>query len=319
MFFRLIQFAVLLSLLGGCGGTGGTGGGGATDDPLEITVPDTMINYGDRIVVSWAGGDVTRLDIDRYNGTNFAVTENQASGSITDRPAADTIYRVIGFTAAGETVRATLTVKVRPSTKSFLIVGGKSDPLVPQVVSELRKITTGHISWGEKIPSTPVAPVIIILDSGTFGSADEPRIRALLSTGAHLLLVKKSALKLAGVQGDDHDISSISGWFGAATTGYIDHGGYEVVNAVENFPLSLVHIGKNIGGGPDGITIALPVSPSARLILKDEVGRVGAFVYAPPIGGRLAHLGALSFGPSDNQADLRAAFLAECRWLADYQ
>lgn len=312
--------ATALVVAAGCGGSqsGGGGGGGGNNDPLQFTIPDTTIAYGDRVTISWTSDNVQRMDTDRTSGTNFVVEQGDTSGSIVDRPAVDTIYRIKGVTFDEGYATATLTVKVRPSTKSFLVIAGKGDPLALQVISELRSVTTGPLYRGEQVPSTPIADVIVILDSASFSQAEEPRVRSLLSAGGRLLLLKHTVLKLAGAGGSNHDISVLSSWFGGATAGFVDHGGYPVVNNLDNVPCSLVQVGLTSGGGESGIVVVHPVAQDAELMMVDDSGRVAAFGFRPSIGGRIVHLGALSFGPSTSHQVMRSVFLGACRWLADY-
>lgn len=318
-----VPLTAFLILVSGCGGSSdagatGGGGGGSTNDALKIDVPDTVIDYGDHVTITWTGKDLQYMDTDRTSGSNFEIDRAHTSGSVVDRPAADTTYKLVGVTKDEGFARATVTVRVRPSTKSFLVVGSKGDKLVPQAIKELRDITTGVVSWGQKIPSTPVADVLVLLDSGSFDKNEEPKVRALLQQGARLLLVNRTIRKLAGAESpDDHDLSSVESWFGANYVSTI-YGGCDILNTATDLPLSLVQIGRNSGGGPEGTTIVMNLDPGATVIWQDEVKRTSAFVRLPALGGRLAHMGALSFGPSDAHAIMKAVFLAECRWLADY-
>lgn len=320
-FLKSMGVALFAAAIAGCGGAGGGagGGGGSNNEPLEITVPDTIIDYGDRVTVSWTGEDLQYMDTDRQS-TNFGITRNQTSGSISDRPATDTTYRIRGVTRSEGYVSATVTVRVRPSKKSFLVVGSKSDPLVLQIVSQLKGITTGSVSLGQKIPSTPIADVFVILDSGTFDTTDEPRVRSLLSQGGRILLLSRSINELAGVtKPEGTDIKNVQSWFGANWV-YSHFGGCEVLNTHESVPISLVHVGNDNGSGdPDGTIAVKGLQAGATPLWQDEAKRTAAFVFKPSIGGRLAHMGGLSFGPSHVHEVLRDLFLAECRWLADYE
>lgn len=316
LYFALIACASLT----GCGGTSQTDrGGGSEHEPIPVTVTDDVIDYGDTFMVTWKGDNLRFMDPDRTNGTNFSVERTQTSGSIIDRPATDTTYRLKGVTKGDRYARATVTVKVRLSKKSFLIVGSKSDPLLEPMVRELRGITTGAVTIGQKIPSTAIADVIVILDSGSFGQADEPKVRTLLAQGGRLLLLKGTINKLAGaVNLGDTDLSSIQAWIGAERV-YRDFGSYDVLNTLTDVPLSLVHAGNTNGGGETaGTVVVMSLDSGVVPLWQDRVKRVAAFVHKPAIGGRVAHMGGLSFGPSRVHEVLRGIFLAECRWLADY-
>lgn len=318
---RLASLALLGLVALGCGGTGqSTTGGGSQFEPIAVTVSDEVIDYGDTFTVSWKGDNLRFMNTDRSNGTNFSVGRTQTSGSITDRPATDTTYLLKGLTKSDTYARATVRVKVRPSSKSFLIVGSKADPLIDPMVSELKGITTGAVTVGQKIPSTPVADVIVISDSASFDQTDEPRVRALLAQGGRLLLLKSTINKLAGaVNLGDKDLSSIRAWAGAERV-YRDFGGYDVLNTLADVPLSLVHAGNNNGGGETaGTVVVMRLDPGVVPLWQDRVKRVAAFVHKPALGGRIAHMGGLSFGPSHVHEVLRGVFLAECRWLADYR
>ena len=141
--YRCAILTVCSLAVWGCGGSSGggnTGGGGSDHDPIKVTVPGTVIEYGDRVTVSWSGKDLLTMDTDRVSGTNFAIGREQTSGSISDRPAADTTYRIEGLTKSDRPAKGEVTVRVRKSSKSFLIVGSETDPLVPEIVQELSLI-----------------------------------------------------------------------------------------------------------------------------------------------------------------------------------
>ncbi len=304
---RFSTFLGVLLSLGNVGCGGGTTGSG--NQALGISASTKTINYGDSVTISWGGSGLQRIV---QSGTNFPVPSSEVSGSVIDQPASDATYSIDAIDASGNDETASVTVKVRPSTKQFLVIGDQSVAGVPQTTQLIQAITATQVATSLTVPSPLTADVVVLLPSASMGSADQATITTYLQSGGRVILIAEAPAKLATGNANSSDISSIGSWFAGATKiqGYT---GSNVVTTNPGLPLSTTLYGDTTGA----CDMVLPVSSTATLLEQASGQADPAFLYRPTIGGRVAYIARVGLGSSAIDASDNGVLAAICRWAAD--
>jgi hypothetical protein len=306
---RLV-LCVIAATAFGCGGKGGLG----PDQPsLRLTSSAQTVPYGQTVTVNWSSRSISSIGT---TSTNFMVGSNQLNGSLIDRPASDTTYRIAGTGTDGRRYDSTVTVRVAPSTRRFVVVADQSLAGMPQMTEYIQALTTTPVQKSAGIPASITADVLVLFPSGAFGQAEQERVNAYLASGGKVLLLEKAPVRLATGSLGGMDTSAIGTWF-AGATGLIrqnatNPGGSEVVAQSPGLPLSATLYGVNVGD----VYHAQPVSANATLLTRLDGGHTAAFVYSPPSGGMVGYVGGFGVGASERDGALNRVLFAVLRHLA---
>lgn len=293
-------------LIIGCGGLKDVVG--PSDPDITLTASSTEIEYGDAITLSWSSNK-----LDFVESSNFGVAREIVNGSITDRPATDTTYRITaGANGDPDRHSAQAGVRVRSTNKSYLVVGDSSVAGVTQVSQYVASITSRPVPVSLTFPPAPAADAVVILGSASVGFADHANVQTFLASGGAILLVGDAPRKLATGSTSTDDISAIGSWFAGATRCANMYFGHRLGNeSLPGFPLSVTLRGASVDS--NALLDVRPISSEALNLAPAGDGGA-AFAYKPAIGGRVFYVGAYGAGSSEVDLNQKALFLAGCRW-----
>lgn len=293
----------------------GCGGGSSKSATVNVSRSKAEIMYGEQVTISWNSSNIDSLDTD---ATNLELSSGQLSGSITDMPALDTEYKVVGNSADGK-VTGIISVSVTKSDKRIALVADAAVSGVPQVRDFVQGLTTQTVVTSLSLPSLVSTDVLVLMESAAIGPAQQSTIKGFLYGGGSVVLVGRAANKLATGNLADGDVTSIGSWFGGANTSqYIGTGGFVGFTLVSSrpagVPLSAVTFDDWLPFSSG--TYVSPVSAQAKVFDTDSSHKI-AFAYKPSSGGKVAFAGAAPITSTEAGTSMRIVFLSLVRWAAD--
>ncbi len=298
-------FIVVASLTAGCGGGGGVA---STAPTLELTSSAQAVDYGQTVSVSWTTTNVAALSTTQ---TSFPVGSTQTSGSLVDTPSSSTTYTVTAVGLDGSEISKSVSVTVNPSTKKILLLADQSVAGVPQVTSEIQALTSLPVTTSLTMPTIISADLLIIGSSSAVTPSDQAIVTAYLAAGGRVVIIGGAAQKLANGTTTDSDISSIGSWLaGGTSSSFSINQGTVVSTRPVGVPLNASLLGRDTAGGNT-------ISPVAADAIGLTTDKGLAFVYWPPIGGRVAYVSSAPQGSDATSFASRLLFLAACRWALE--
>lgn len=306
--FRKLGFVALISVslaLVGCGGGGKKGSSGS----ISLSSSKTTIEYGESVSINWSSSGIDHMDA--Y--TNFPISGNQLSGSISDVPAADTTYVIRGIDLNGNPVTKSRTVKVNKSLKTIMVLGDPATAGVPQIAQTLQTLTIEPVTVSSSMPSLVGVNALVLLPSAAYTESDKATVAIYLASGGSVVLVDQAPLRLAIGDWGTGDVSAIGSWCAGATGQVFWLGTEEAVSVNPTIPFSATLYG-------DGIADAYNLTPVAGNAIRLTTGINGsyaAFVYTPLSGGKVGFVGAAGIGSSSGDLTVKGILLSEVRWAVD--
>ena len=241
------------------------------------------------------------------------------SGSRTDRPATTAVYKMKVYHKKDdgfyEFVDAQKTVKVRPGTKKFLIVGDTSTADVGSVRAMLPIATTVVADVVRNLPTDATGyDAIILTDGADMRKADAPRIQPWLDANKGVIVVGRAAKLLATGDLNNRDVSSVAGWFGGCTQcGNEINYSHDLVKGIAAIPYSSTYQIKDLYLNP----LVYETNPGGgSLTLVGSGSRSGAWVFELPGAGRVFYIGTTVACDPTNAVQTSDVFIAGARWAA---
>lgn len=324
-------FLALSIALPGCGGTEGVFG---VNNSIELSASSRTITYGDQVTISWISRNTDTAFQNGFRDSNFADFRLPLppSGSITDRPAITTTYRMTVQKDNGDLVTDSINISVPRGNKRFLVVAGTTSADGSSAAALLPQITTVTPTVSETIPATGDGyDVLVLSEGGNYGTADQPKILTWLNAGKGVIVIGAAAQQLASgaVSTSFTSTASISGWFGGVSSMEKDLSGASLEFEINETQIGYSPTYRNwndsnaigrsgslstygritaIGGG----AVVQSTDPFAT---PDSITSF-SFVFGSGRVYFIAGLQGPAVTPSDSQAEIREFFLPGARWVS---
>ncbi len=300
----LASFVALSLLPLGCGGDSI---GGSSKPSISLSVTGSNLTYGQPTTISWTTHNVASID-----SASFPISSSDLNGSITDKPATSTTYKITAHGTDGSTVSSLVTVSVQKGAKKILFLADTAISGINQVTDYLQTLSTQTVQVSQTLPNSFSADVIVVSTTANVSPANVPAIQSFLNAGGGVVLIRYSTRKLATGDLSNSNISAIGSFFAGVT----DSSDYTwprqiVSSSPVGFALSASAFGDDTSA--QGVS---PVSSQAILLTTDYDGTYAGFAYSPSTGGKVAYSGDAPIDSIPESVALRTMFLSEVRWAS---